>query len=104
MTCTNDRYGPVCQLADPHDGTNVPHRNGLLVWHDPPLILVAGEPVRPLTDRERGLLGLNVERLAGATANETSSRRRGTPSTPPSLAAPVTTQIGVNDPWPDGFF
>ncbi len=105
MTCANDRYGPTCERADPHDGTNAPHRNGLLVWHDPPLILVAGEPVAPLTDRERALLGIEQ-----GEPRELSPRRDGVAARVPSRrpapspAAPVSSQIGVDDPWPETMF
>lgn len=40
---THPRYkyalepGAPCELAEGHDG---PHRNGGLIWHDPPLYLV----------------------------------------------------------------
>lgn len=33
--------GAQCDLADAHDG---PHRAGGLIWHEPPLIVVAGKP------------------------------------------------------------
>lgn len=37
----------TCELADGHHGR---HTNGLLVWHEPPLILINGQP--PELDRE----------------------------------------------------
>ncbi len=35
--------GAQCELEHGHDG---PHRNGLLVWHDPPAVYVGGERLR----------------------------------------------------------
>jgi hypothetical protein len=39
--------GARCELDTEHRG---PHRNGLLIWHDPPVIFVGGEPYLPPTD------------------------------------------------------
>jgi len=36
--------GAQCELAAGHDG---PHRNGCLIWHDPPRIMVGGKPYEP---------------------------------------------------------
>lgn len=41
--------GAQCEHDADHEG---PHRNGLLVWHDPPIVFVGGEPVQPLTRAE----------------------------------------------------
>lgn len=38
-----------CELVRGHAGA---HRSGLLLWHEPPLVLIDGEPV-DLTDSER---------------------------------------------------
>lgn len=45
--------GARCELLAGHDGA---HRNGGLIWHDPPLLLVGGKPVEPLSERELALL------------------------------------------------
>jgi hypothetical protein len=34
--------GAQCEHEEGHDG---PHRNGLLVWHDPPAVFVGGERI-----------------------------------------------------------
>lgn len=36
-----------CELDAGHDGV---HRAGQLTWHDPPLLLVGGEPYEPGAD------------------------------------------------------
>lgn len=39
--------GATCELEQGHEG---PHRNGGLIWHDPPLLLVDGKPYVPPDD------------------------------------------------------
>jgi hypothetical protein len=50
--------GAQCELEDAHAG---PHRNGLLIWHDPPVIFVGGKPYEPPTHGD--LPAPNVEQL-----------------------------------------
>lgn len=45
--------GAKCELADQHDP---PHRNGTLLWHDPPLLLLDGKPPPPLSERDLALI------------------------------------------------
>lgn len=39
--------GAQCELAVDHQG---PHRSGLLIWHDPPMLFVDGKPYVPPAD------------------------------------------------------
>jgi hypothetical protein len=55
-----------CELELEHDG---PHRNGGLIWHEPPLLLLDGAEVPPMTtaDLERlDAIGSNVAALIEA--------------------------------------
>lgn len=45
--------GAQCERDAGHDP---PHRNGTLTWHDPPLLLIAGAPPPPLSERELALI------------------------------------------------
>jgi hypothetical protein len=41
--------GARCELDEGHEGK---HRNGLLCWYDPPLLIVGGKPFVPTDDWE----------------------------------------------------